>query len=281
PSIVDRELIESLAMLARPPDPWTPGEDQFWDHPHIAERMLEAHLDPTIAAASAPPAVIDATVSWICEHLDLGGGASLIDLGCGPGLYARRFSERGLEVTGVDLSSNSIAYAARHDPLTTYRCENYLELDDVDRYRVATLIFGDYCVLDDDRRRILLGNVHRALQPQGWFVFDVTTEVHHRRRDGTGWSAHPSGGFWRPGPHLVLTSSFHYDDESLALDQYVVVEPGTAPAVYRNWFRYFDAESLTVELEAGGFAVSGLYSDLAGSPPAPGSEWIGVVARRS
>jgi hypothetical protein len=36
--------------------------------------------------------------------------------------------------------------------------------------------------------------------------------------------------------------------------------------------------TIAAELEAGGFAVLGVWNDLTGTPYAEGGEWIGVVA---
>ena len=270
-----------LRGLADPPQPWERGEPLFWDDPHIATQMLAVHLDPNTSAASAPPEVVDKRVDWIIRRLDLGRGDSLIDLGCGPGLYARRFATAGLHVTGVDLSENSINYARSQDPVSTYRCENYLKLADTDAYDAAALISGDYCVLTDTERSTLLANIHRALKPGGWLVLDVTTQIHHVRYNcGDGWSVHPEGGFWKAGPYLALMRHYTYPDLDLAVDQYVVIEASGTLTVYRNWFRYFDAATIAAELETFGFTVRDLHGDLAGAPLDPDAGWIGVVAQR-
>ena len=41
----------------------------------------------------------------------------------------------------------------------------------------------------------------------------------------------------------------------------------------------FDRAAITRELEAGGFAVRGVWGDLCGTPLVEGSEWIAVVAQ--
>ncbi len=75
--------------------------------------MLATHLDPTIDLASRRPETIDRTVAWIVETLGLEPGDSVLDLGCGPGLYTQRFAQRGQRVSGVDYSRRSIEYAGQ------------------------------------------------------------------------------------------------------------------------------------------------------------------------
>jgi len=103
--------LEQLQCLQEKPAPFTPGEPLFWDDPHISGQMLKAHLDPKTDLASRCPETIDRSVAWIVETLGLCPGDAVLDLGCGPGLYAARLAQRGLRVSGVDYSRRSIDYA--------------------------------------------------------------------------------------------------------------------------------------------------------------------------
>jgi SAM-dependent methyltransferase len=276
--------LKAIAEFQQKPEPFTPGEALFWADPHISAQMLIAHLDPETDLASRKPETIDASVAWIIQTLGLENGDTVLDLGCGPGLYASRLAKGGLAVTGVDLSPRSITYgrdyAAEQGLAINYVCQNYLSLEVVDHFDAALLIFGDYCTFSPEERSRLLANIHRALHPGGYFVLDVSTRV-HRARHGLkhGWYF-SEGGFWRPGPHLVLEQGFDDPERAIWLDQYIVVEESGAMAVYRNWFQDFDRESITAELAESGFEVQSLWGNLAGSSDTEDSEWIGVVARR-
>ncbi len=83
----------------------------LWDDPHISARMLALHLDPDAEPASRPHAFVDRSVSWVVDVLDLAPGDRVLDLGCGPGLYACRLARRGIRVHGVDVSRRSVAHA--------------------------------------------------------------------------------------------------------------------------------------------------------------------------
>ena len=274
--------ISRLIGLQEKPSPFTPGDAMFWTEPHIAKQLLAAHLDPSTEAASRPPEVIQAMVDWLVPALGLKPGNSVLDLGCGPGLYAARLAQKGLRVSGVDFSQNSIDYAresARRQGLEIdYRCMDYLSLADEQRYDAVLLIYGDFCPLSPQQRSRLLANVSQVLKPGGRFALDVTTPVLRKRAGAkNGWYA-ADGGFWRPGPHLALEQGFAYEGD-IYLDQYTVIDEGGRATVYRNWFQDYSPESIRAELEAGGFVVEGLFGDLAGAPYQPGSEWIGVITR--
>jgi SAM-dependent methyltransferase len=247
--------------------------------------MLAFHLDPEVDAASRSPETIDRAVDWIATTLGLRPGEAVLDLGCGPGLYASRLAGRGLRLTGVDYSHRSIAYAAdyarQHGLDINYRYQNYLELADEAQYDAALLIYGDFCPLNPEQRALLLQNVRRALKPGGFFVLDVSTSEcrkHHGNRNG--WRLVESG-FWKPGPHLLLEDGFDYPAQSIWLDQAVVIEENGKLSVYRNWFQDYTPETITAELQTGGFTVESLWGDLTGTPYSEGSEWIGLVARKA
>jgi SAM-dependent methyltransferase len=275
--------LSRIRQLQEKPQPFEPGEPLFWTDPHIASQMLAFHLNPDVDAASRRPETIEHITNWIATCVGLQPGDSILDLGCGPGLYTQRLARAGFQVSGVDFSQNSINYAvaqAREEQLPIqYRCQNYLELDDQGLYSAVLLIYGDFCPLSPEQRARLLANVRTALKPGGCFILDVTTP-RLRQKYGlkNGWYA--SGqGFWKPGPHLVLEEGFAYPDD-LFLDQYIVIEGDGKISVYRNWFQDYTPESISAELTAVGFEVESLWSDLTGQPYTPEAEWIGVVARK-
>lgn len=274
----------ALASLQDPPQPFTPGEALFWDDPYISAQMLKAHLDPHSDLASRRPETVQRSVDWLVQTLGLSPGDALLDLGCGPGLYAARLAMQGLRITGVDYSRRSIEYAVeyahQHNLDIQYRYQNYLDMTDEGLYDAALLIYGDFCPLSPDQQTRLLRNVHRSLTPGGFFVLDVTTRA-HRNRYGSqnGWYV-AEDGFWKPGLHLVLEQGFDYPEQSLYLDQAIVIETNGKLSVYRNWFQDFDRQAITAKLESEGFAVQGVWSDLCGTPFSDDSEWIGVVARQ-
>lgn len=277
--------LAALRELQQPPAPFTPGEPLFWDDPHISMQMLAFHLDDSIDAASRSLKTIDLSLIWIVDMLGLKPGDAVLDLGCGPGLYASRLAAKGLRVTGVDYSRRSIAYASdyarQHGLDITYRYQNYLELADENQYDAALLIFGDFCPLNPEQRVTLLANVRRALKPGGCFVLDVSTrECRNKHGSRNSWRALESG-FWKLDPHLLLEEGFDYPGQNIWLDQAVVIEENGKMWVYRMWFQDYIPETITAELQAGGFTVESLWGDLTGMPYTEGSQWIGLVTRKT
>jgi cyclopropane fatty-acyl-phospholipid synthase-like methyltransferase len=51
----------------------------------------------------------------LLSHLQPVAGCRLLDAGCGRGRHARYLASRGFDVTGIDLSSNSVAFAKQFE----------------------------------------------------------------------------------------------------------------------------------------------------------------------
>ena len=260
---------ESLFEFLRKPELYEPGEAAFWNDPHISKGMLEAHLAPSWDAASRKHDFIDRSVSWISSLAPKSSYPSLIDLGCGPGLYTSRFSAQGYKTTGIDISSRSTDYAVKASltnyDLTDYRNENYLLMTDTALYDIALLIFCDYGVLSTEQRGILMNNAFRALRPGGLFFVDVFTSLQHM---GKGESNHyefcGEGGFWSEAPYLRLSAFYRYDFDNTVLTKDIIITEKDTKC-YHIWDHCFTADSLKKEGESSGFAERGIFEDVSGS----------------
>lgn len=279
------DMLAQAAMLKRPPL-YARSAAAFWDDSYISEQMLQAHLDPSHDAASRKPETIASTVAWSIQHLGLTPGMHVLDMGCGPGLYCRRFAEAGLCVTGIDYSRRSIDYAmndAVRDQLPiTYRCGNYLQLDEVEAYDVICLIYFDFGALTDDERACLLPRIHRALKPGGRFVFDVRTLVDFAQQvERRNWDLQPHGGFWSPEPYLELKEVLRYPEADTFLCQYGILPETGELRLYRIWERCFAPEGITALLAKHHLNVNSYWADLTGTPWDTGAPGMGVVASKA
>ncbi len=264
------ELISALRRPAR----YQRSDAAFWDDEHISKMMLEAHLDEHFEAASRLPATIEKSAAWIVSLLS--PGAALLDLGCGPGLYTKRFSEAGLAVTGVDLSRRSIAYAKAHDARTRYIRANYLEDDIPGRYDAVTLIYCDYAALTDIERQALLARVKGLLNPGGFLLFDVFTPTFHRDfKESREWSLHERGGFWSDMPHACLEAHYAYDGDAYVDQTVVLTKDGLRE--YLIWDTAFTKETLQAELESAGYSADAWYADVCGAPYREDSDTLCVI----
>jgi len=256
-------VYNTLSALLQKPKLYEKTRDKFWNDPHISKGMLEAHLDPNTDAASRRPESIERSVDWICSLLP--NGAKLLDIGCGPGLYTKRLSERGLSVTGIDFSERSIAYAKENDVKSEYLLQDYLEMECEVLYDMVTLIWCDYGALIPEDRHNLLDRVYQALKPGGLFLFDVfTPQQNFGRKESTSWEVYEHGDFWSPNPHICLNAQYYYG-KSIGMRRTVIVGDGNIRS-YNIWDTCFTKKSLSEELQEHRLIPVDYYSDVEGKP---------------
>lgn len=278
------ELFNKIQKYAVRPALFEKGNKKLWEDPHISEGMLNAHLSPDNDMATRKHAFLDQSVDWICSVAPPVEYPRLLDLGCGPGLYSKRFWGKGYEVTGVDISDRSIGYAEgqsqQEGSNINYIISNYLEMDEVEAYDVAILIYCDLGALSDAERRIVLKNAHRALRTGGKFIFDVFTPNQYiGRGEERSWTIYEKGGFFKKEPHICLHSHLIYDG-SVRLDQYLIIDEADNVEFINVWDKYFTIEQLTAEIESAGFKLSGCYSDVTGKHYGETTETIAVVVEK-
>ncbi|NJD04165.1 MAG: class I SAM-dependent methyltransferase [Ruminiclostridium sp.] len=271
-------MINELFSLLQKPALWQRSCEPFWDDEHISKGMLEAHLNPDRDAASRKHSDIDHSVKWLQSIIP--AGSKVLDLGCGPGLYTKRLSDAGYDVTGMDYSKRSIAYAKEHDTRTKYIYRNYLEMDYSEAFDVITLIYCDYAALIPDERKTLLSKIHRALKPNGLFIFDVFTErTFNGKRDNTSWSYHENGGFWSGKQHLCLEAEYYFENNTAKVNKTIVItENGLYE--YRIWDMVFTKHTLLNEVTPLGFQIYSIYDDVCGSPYTGEADTLCLVLKK-
>ena len=262
---MNNKIIEAL----KKPAVYTPSGTAFWDDDYISGQMLKAHLAPDFEGASRKLSFIEKSAVWLSGLVPPSDYPQLLDIGCGPGIYAERFARAGYQVTGVDFSRRSIDYArqsARSQGLDiSYLYQNYLEMELQQSFDFAVMIYCDYGALSADGRKNIMDRVYRQLKPGGCFVLDVFSMAAYRHfRERQTWELCQSGGFWRPGEYAAFQGYYKYP-ENVTLDLTVVVS-GKERTPYYLWNTYFTVESLAGEAENAGFKVHGVFGDIAGAP---------------
>lgn len=246
--------------------------------------MLDAHLNQQFDAASRRFSIIEKEIANLISRGFLTNEDRVLDLGCGPGLYAARLAKRGMKVTGIDISPRSIAYARN------YANENRLDIDYVndsffnmrytEEFDVAMQIYGEVSTFSDKDRDSLLSKVYDALKPGGLLVFDVSTRA-QRMKEGAENRWHVfEGGLWRPGKHIILEDGYDYPEADAWLDQYMVIDE-YGVTIYRDWFHDYSLETIKPVVEKAGFSIVQIWNDFTGTPYKNGGDWIALVARKA
>jgi len=120
---------------------------------------------------------LEREVGFIEDALGCDKGATILDLGCGPGEQAVALAARGYEVIGIDLSLAMLARASDEASEKSQRI-NFLQGDMRD-LTFDEAFDGIYCwgttfgYFDDAKNAEVIQKIHRALRRGGRFLLDV------------------------------------------------------------------------------------------------------------
>lgn len=126
--------------------------------------LLYGHRDDADAAA---------WVDALLQRWSLPAGAAVMDMACGRGRHARWFAERGMRVTGIDISEASIAEARVAVPTGEFHVQDMRDGFPEARFDAICCLFtslGYFDSLDDDQQ--VFQAAAAALRPGGYFTVD-------------------------------------------------------------------------------------------------------------
>lgn len=268
----------------QPPVPWQDGDNLPWDDPAFSQRMLAQHLDQSHGAASRRLPEIKAQVEVMTDWLNLQPGGRLLDVTCGPGLYAAEFARRGVTVTGIDFSPASIGYARTH--CAGLPCE-FIQADvrtmnfAGGAYDAAMYIYGQFTVLTPAESADMLRRIRAALRPGGRLLLEILADDHFDKKDGNWWYT-DRGGLWGDFPYLHLGERRWDAEQRAAVERFYILNLDTGEMqAYGLSDQAYTVEMMTDMLAEAGFprvTVHPAWDQLAlnDSP-----EWVVYVAEAS
>lgn len=276
-------MLDSMRMALEKPPLYKKSEGAFWNDEYISKQMLKAHLDPKFEGASRKLDFIERSVTWIKELVDPICYPTLLDIGCGPGIYAERFTKEGYQVTGIDFSKRSIDYALesalRQELSITYLFQDYLQMNLKKDFDFGTMIYCDYGALSTSDRQIIMRNVYQHLKYGGKFLLDVFgTAKYESFTESQTWKFCNHNGFWREGSYLELNGLYKYPD-NVTLEQTSIISDNEINTYY-IWNTCFTKETLIKEVKEAGFKVCGIFGDVAGSPYNKDSFTIAILLEK-
>jgi SAM-dependent methyltransferase len=183
-----------------------------WHDPDFSRRMLKEHLSQAYDAASRRTAIIDQQVTWIHQQVLQGNVSNILDLGCGPGLYAARLAAMGHVCTGIDFSPASIEYA-RENGAGSYMLGDVRQVEFGTDYDLVMMIFGELNAFSKEEAQRIVSKAYSALKPGGKLLLEAHpyAAVERTGQEPPTWYSAQSGLF-SDQPYLCLEESFFEDD---------------------------------------------------------------------
>jgi SAM-dependent methyltransferase len=257
------------------PRPWVEGEKIPWDEPEFSRRMLAEHLSQRHDAASRRASVIKKHVDWIHREILSGQPGRILDLGCGPGLYATYLAQLGHVCHGIDFSPASIEYAVEHAPEgCTFTIGDLRTTDFGDGYDLVMFIFGELNVFKPQDARLILQKAYEALKPGGSLLLEVSTfdGIEQGGNQPAMWYS-SQGGLFSDEPHLCLMESFWDEDQAVATERYWVVEAGSGSVRrYASSSQAYEDDEYQSMLMDCGFEQVHFFESLTGDDDVPADE---------
>ena len=266
------------------PAPWAEGDNIPWHEPEFSRRMLTEHLTQAHNAASRRFEIIDAHVLWMHTELLHETASSVLDLGCGPGLYSHRLARLGHGCVGIDFSPSSIAYArqtAQQEGLDcTFVLADLRQAEFGTNFDLVTLIYGELNIFQPAHARQLLRKMQRALKPGGLLLLEPHTYAAVRSfgEARPSWSS-STGGLFSAQEHLVLTESVWQPDTQTTTRRHYVVDAVSGRVTrYAQTFQAYTMADYRALLTDCGLRVVDILPALGGMPPGLQPDLFAIVA---
>lgn len=214
-----------------------------WHDPDFSRRMLAEHLNQDHDLASRRTKTIAQQVEWIHHKVLNQQPARILDLGCGPGFYTRRFAALGHRTKGIDFSPASITFAREQHPEGDYLQADLGKADFGTDYDLVSLIYGELNAFAPKDANAIIHKAYDALKPKGKLLL----EVHHYEaiyqigQEPATWHTTQKGLF-ADEPYLCLTEHRFELDYAIS-DYYVYVAESGAMQHYTSMHQaYTDDE---------------------------------------
>jgi ubiquinone/menaquinone biosynthesis C-methylase UbiE len=286
--ILSRRLANSLWQIYRGADdslPWEDGADFPWHDPEFGRRTLDEHLDEAHGAASRSSTERLLQIEWLWNKLGLGTGQHVLDVTCGPGLYAVELARRGCKVTGIDINPAAIAYATELavSEGVADRCR-FIQQDvrqlmpDAIQYDAALFLYEQLAVYSANEAQHLLDQLARMLKPGGRLAIELLDQNQVDKED-TSWWFTDDTGLWGDGPFVHLGERVWNETQQAAIERYHIIHLETGDLKQYTLFdQTYAVETMISMLQRAGFKGVDHFLNWAGVPLYDAKEWVVYIA---
>ena len=222
-------------------------------------------------------------VDFYWEILDREGLAprTAVDLACGTGSVAWLLAEKGLQVTGVDMSDEMLTVASQkpqnteNRPLFVRQMLQELHLPVAVDLAVCALDSMDYITEPSDCEKAI-AKIYRALNPGGCFIFDVNTPEKLQAMDNQ--------VFLDEDDDVYCVWRGEFDKASNICTYGMDIFQREGDIWYRSQEEHreyaYSKEMLVAYLRRAGFTDIAVYGDRKLEPPKAGEQRIYLKARK-
>jgi SAM-dependent methyltransferase len=266
----------------QPAVPWRDGANLPWDDPVFSRRMLAEHLDQSHGAASRRLPEIRGQVQWITKWLSLAPGMRLLDVTCGPGLYAAEFARQGVHVTGIDFGPAAVEYA--RNLCAGLPCEiisgDVRQMDFASQdFDAAIYLYGQFTVLQPAESADVLRRIRAALKPGAPILLEILNDDRFDKKNSAWWFT-GRGRLWGDFPYLHLGERTWDPEQRAAVERFYIINLETGEMqTYGLADQAYTVAQMTEMLHTAGFGQVQTYLAWDGLAMKDAQEWVVYIGR--
>ncbi len=219
-------------------------------------------------------------IRFVRKALDLQAGETVLDLCCGQGRHSIALAKKGLNIIGLDLNRDYLAWAERAAAEAGVEIEtieaDMREIPFSERFDAVISMFSSFGYLEsDDEDLRVLEAIRQALKPAGRLLLDLPNQEWSLRSDGSEQRHQNSDGsvtHWQSeldletGRNRVTFSVVGPDGENRNLGSHII--------------RQYTLAEFIANLREAGLEYVSASGDYEGHPFSPTAERMLITARR-
>nr|WP_319541881.1 class I SAM-dependent methyltransferase [uncultured Pseudodesulfovibrio sp.] len=254
------------------------GEHKIpWNDPAFSARILKEHLSQDHDLASRKQQTIEAQAEWIRSRYLADGPSSILDLGCGPGLYATLLAGDIHRYVGIDFSPASIDYACQTfgHAQREFRLGNVVDAPFGGPYDLVVMLYGELNVFSPKDCRLILSKAYEALAPGGCLLIErqVSAAVKAVGTAPDTQTQADSGGLFSDESYVCITHNHWLEDVAVSLQHFHVAHYDGRMKTYRSTTKAWTAGEMESMLGEVGFSSVASHDDW----PVP-DEWLTLMS---
>lgn len=276
-----------LYRRSQRPFPFTNSGNLPYDDAAFSVRMLAEHLDKTHGAASRTAVERTAQMEWMTTKLGLTADATLLDVTCGPGLYAVPFAKQGVQVTGIDFAPAAIAHArqlAQGEGMAARA--SFIQQDirqmalPVNHFDAAILLYGQLAVMPKADAQAVLSAIGAALKPNGRLLLEMLHPDQIDKTDSSWWYTDDTG-VWGDAPFLHLGERFWDADERVSTERYHILhlDSGKMDEI-ELCDQLYAPDEMRAMMATAGMGKTAVFAAWDGLPLYDAEEWLVYIGEK-
>lgn len=206
-------------------------------------------------------------VDFIINKLNLQGGEKILDLACGFGRHSLEFAKRGFDVTGVDITPDYIAYAAKQAEKENLKarfiCSDIRDISFENEFDVVlNMADGAVGYLENDEENLkIFAVISKALKSGGKHFMDIM--------NGSYAVTHFPCKLWDAGEKCLTLSNFEWNNDTKTLIygqiDFSYGESLTKPMMEEgNTIRLYALDEIEMIFDKLGMKICESYADFSG-----------------